>query len=188
MYDTNQWTNTWLKKLWRHGGFWDTFDHLKGRLHCFCKITYTVSLELSWIFLNFNHLAVSLQIRLKFNCVKPRGSLYWKHIKVLTWNLIISTAGLMTEVVRLIKQQNRNLFKWVWNCIYDNVVMHPHPFVPELQSSGRNWCKRKEFITQSLPAGGLWLFLWKQTPDTQTTTTAPTVMPPTRSNSLGCLL
>lgn len=47
-----------------------TFANLKGRLHCSCKVTYTVSLELSWIFLKFNHLASSLQIRLNFNCVK----------------------------------------------------------------------------------------------------------------------
>lgn len=131
MYDAKQ--QTLLNKLWRRGRFWDTFDDLKGKLHCSCKITYTVSLELLWLFLNFNHLAVSLQIWLKFNCFKPRGSPYWKHIKVLTWNLIISTVGLMTEVVRLIKQQNRNLLKWVWNCIYDKVIMHSHPFVPELQ-------------------------------------------------------
>lgn len=122
-----------LKKLWRHGRFWDTFDDLKGRLHCSYKITYTVSLELSWIFSQLQSFAVSLQIRLKFNYVKPRGSPYWKHIKALTWNLIISTVGLMTEVARLIKQQKRNLLKWVWRCIYDKVVMHSQPSAPELQ-------------------------------------------------------
>lgn len=186
MYDTKQQTNTLLIKLWRHGGFWDTFDDLKGRLHSSCKIIYTVSLELSWIFLNFNHLAVSLQIRLKFNCVKPRGSPYWKHIRVLTWNLIISTVGLITKVVRLIKQQNRNLLKWVWNCICDKAVMHSHPFTPEGQSSGRNWCKRRVYHSVSACRGSVAVSVKTNTRDSHYHPTAPTVMPPTLANTLGC--
>lgn len=101
VYDTHKTIDKYIieKNLWWHGGFGGTFANLKGRFHCSCKVTYAASLELFCILFEFNCLAGSLRIRPNFNCVKPWGSPAWKHIKVLAWNLIISTAGLITEGV-----------------------------------------------------------------------------------------